>query len=220
MPKQTFFLSPSIHPFSLPLSPTLPSIARHAADELRESVSAGSQGGEKKKERRHQKEFIQRVSFFFFFLFFIQKHGAKSSAPREFSVGLEGRLFGSAFKGWEGHGVLISCIIFSSEQPGLGVHGGASSLTSSSKHFYCTQEASSCGRCWCLKLKCFDERDSPASSPYRDVSKLTKGRGGWARCSQHECSRCMGYEEGRWQKFSLCLWFKARCKVFSLLAVN
>lgn len=56
-------LSFSLHPSLLP--PTLshaPSIARHAADELKESMSVGRQGGEKKK-RKTTSERIHSVSF-------------------------------------------------------------------------------------------------------------------------------------------------------------
>lgn len=55
---KTHFLSLSILPFSLLLSPTLPSIARHAADELKESMSVGRQGGERRKN-----EDIRKNSF-------------------------------------------------------------------------------------------------------------------------------------------------------------
>lgn len=58
---ETHFLSLSIHPFSLPLSPTLPPFLPCYWWIKRKYVSWQAGRGEE-KESRHQKEFIQRVS--------------------------------------------------------------------------------------------------------------------------------------------------------------
>ncbi len=88
MLKHTFFLSPSF-------PPTLshaPSIARHAADELKESMSVGRQGGEKRK-----KEDIRKNSFS---EFLNKKHGLNLRRLVSFR-GLGGGYLGQPFRGRE-----------------------------------------------------------------------------------------------------------------------